>query len=140
MKIGELATSVGVAPSAIRFYERIGVLPPPPRMNGARQYGEAEVDRLQIVMFYRSCGVSLDDLAALMRGDPGKRWERAHAAVERRLDELEEIMRQAKTIKRRLRALLDCQCRGDKRRCVVYRREASSRGRPSRTRARASLS
>lgn len=121
MRIGELAAAVGIAPSAIRYYERSGVLGVPPRVRGIRHYDESQVDRLRLVTFYRSCGVSLEDLAALTRAEPDKRRERAHAAVERRIAELDRLVHEARSMKRRLRALLQCDCDGDRRRCVVYR-------------------
>jgi len=38
LMIGELARQVGVAPSALRYYEKAGLLPPPPRASKRRQY------------------------------------------------------------------------------------------------------
>src|SRR5476651_325574 len=50
MKIGELANQTGLAASAIRFYERSGVLPAPDRgVNGYRSYGESDVQRLHMI-------------------------------------------------------------------------------------------
>ncbi len=39
MSIGEVARSAGVRPSALRYYEGVGLLPPPERANGRRRYG-----------------------------------------------------------------------------------------------------
>ena len=53
MKIGEIARKAGVRTSAIRFYERAGVLPPASRQNGQRRFApEAEL-QLAVIEFAR---------------------------------------------------------------------------------------
>jgi DNA-binding transcriptional MerR regulator len=60
MRIGELADRTGLAPSAIRFYERQGLMPAATRQaNGYRVYGEADVERLTILNLSQSFGLSL---------------------------------------------------------------------------------
>ncbi|MBA2253525.1 MAG: MerR family DNA-binding transcriptional regulator, partial [Chloroflexi bacterium] len=50
MRIGELARQSGVAPTALRYYEQLGLLPEPERTaSGYRAYGEAAVDRLAFI-------------------------------------------------------------------------------------------
>src|SRR5689334_10269910 len=46
MTIGEVARQVRVAASAIRYYEEIGLLPAPARVNGRRRYDWSAVQRL----------------------------------------------------------------------------------------------
>ena len=54
MKIAELATRAGVAPSAVRWYEQEGVLPAPARQpNGYRAYDEVDLARLRLVLSLR---------------------------------------------------------------------------------------
>ena len=59
-KLGRLA---GISTRTLRYYDEIGILKPA-RMNssGYRIYGQAEVDRLQQILFYRELGVSLDSI------------------------------------------------------------------------------
>lgn len=59
-KLGRLA---GVSTRTLRYYDEIGILKPA-RINssGYRIYGEAEVDRLQQILFYRELGVSLESI------------------------------------------------------------------------------
>lgn len=59
-KLGELA---GISTRTLRYYDEIGILKPA-RINssGYRIYGQAEVDRLQQILFYRELGVSLDSI------------------------------------------------------------------------------
>jgi DNA-binding transcriptional MerR regulator len=126
MKIGDLASAAGVTTSAVRYYERRGLIPVPKRHNGIRHYDGSEVDRLAIIRYYRSCGVSIKDLRSIF--GPGTRSrERARVAIARRIAELNDIVRSARAMQRRLHALLECQCDGDRERCVVYE-EAAGRG------------
>ena len=54
MKVSELARLAGTAPSAVRWYEAVGVLPPAGRMaNGYREYGDADLARLRLVVALR---------------------------------------------------------------------------------------
>ena len=58
MRVSEIARAVGIAPSAVRFYEAAGVLPPAPRAaNGYRRYGVADLARLRFVVSLRKLGV-----------------------------------------------------------------------------------
>ncbi|MBP3964860.1 MerR family transcriptional regulator [Paenibacillus lignilyticus] len=63
-KLGRLA---GISTRTLRFYDEVGILKPA-RMNssGYRIYGQAEVDRLQQILFYRELGVSLDRIKELL--------------------------------------------------------------------------
>lgn len=67
MEIRELAECTGIPAKTIRYYESIGVLPPPERKpNGYRVYRKADVERVQFVAGARSLGFSLDDIAEIL--------------------------------------------------------------------------
>ncbi|MBD0381973.1 MerR family transcriptional regulator [Paenibacillus sedimenti] len=63
-KLGRLA---GISTRTLRYYDEIGILKPA-RMSssGYRIYGQAEVDRLQQILFYRELGVSLDNIKEIV--------------------------------------------------------------------------
>jgi DNA-binding transcriptional MerR regulator len=66
MRIGILAERLGTTPHAIRFYERRGLLPAPPRGdNQYREYGEADAERLRILIGLRKLDIPLDQAAEL---------------------------------------------------------------------------
>lgn len=66
MRIGELAEQVGVSTDTVRFYERAGLLPRPPRMsNGYREYRPADVDHLRLLIDLRRMEIPLDDAARI---------------------------------------------------------------------------
>jgi DNA-binding transcriptional MerR regulator len=68
MKIGELAERSGLAASAIRYYERAGLLPKPGRgSNGYREYGEATLDQLHVIEVARNLGFTLESIRAVLK-------------------------------------------------------------------------
>jgi len=64
--IGELSRRTGCNIETIRYYERIGLLPAPPRRGRYRSYGAADVGRLGFVRRARELGFSLDDVRNLL--------------------------------------------------------------------------
>jgi arsenate reductase len=66
MKVSELARRAGVAPSAVRFYEEMGVLPPAARRdNGYREYADESLARLRLVVALRRLGLAPVDAGRL---------------------------------------------------------------------------
>lgn len=66
MRIGEVARELGVSADTLRFYERDGMLPRPPRgENGYRDYGPADRDRLRLLLDLRRLDVPLSEAASL---------------------------------------------------------------------------
>lgn len=67
MRILELSQRTGVSVKTIRYYEQIGVLPPPRRAkNGYRQYSEQDVERLRLVAGARRLDLSLDEIREIL--------------------------------------------------------------------------
>jgi MerR family mercuric resistance operon transcriptional regulator len=67
MLIGELSTRTGVNIETVRYYERIGLIPAPPRKNGRQRiYDESHVRRLKFVRRSRELGFALDDIRTLL--------------------------------------------------------------------------
>lgn len=65
--IGTLAKAGGVGIDTVRHYERVGLIPPPPRTAaGYRNYGEKDVGRLRFIRRGRELGFSLEELATLL--------------------------------------------------------------------------
>jgi DNA-binding transcriptional MerR regulator len=98
--IGEAARRSGVSVDTIRFYERVGVLPRPPRSDaGYRRYSDASIERVAFVRRAAQFGFPLKDLAAFLRarerGQPPCRSVRAAGGrllsdMDRRIDELRQ--------------------------------------------------
>lgn len=69
--VGEVAKLAHVSVRTLHHYDSIGLLAPSERSaSGYRMYGEADLDRLQQVLFFRELGFGLDEIARVM-GEPG---------------------------------------------------------------------
>jgi len=101
VRIAELARRAGVAPSAVRWYEQEGVLPAPPRSdNGYREYAEADLARLRLVVALRRLGLDPAEAGRLARlcleggsADAGLAplLELQRAAIARQRDDLDRL-------------------------------------------------
>ncbi|MDQ7793355.1 MAG: heavy metal-responsive transcriptional regulator [bacterium] len=68
MRIGALSRKTGIPRSTVRYYERLGLVDPPPRTAGGyRRYGPEHEARLTFVRQAKLLGLSLDDIASLIR-------------------------------------------------------------------------
>src|SRR6266446_6059288 len=93
MQIGIVAKKIGLSVDAIRFYERYGLLPRPPRTEGGfRRYDENDVETLAFVRRVQGLGFKLSEIRALLRLR-GNRLQPC-APVRRRLEEkLSDVQR-----------------------------------------------
>ncbi len=67
MKIGGIAEAAGVEVSTVRYYERRGLLPDPPRTaSGYRQYDETVIDRIRFVRHAQNLGFTLEEIEELL--------------------------------------------------------------------------
>lgn len=113
LNISSVARAAGVRPSAIRYYESIGLLPRAPRMGGWRQYDSEAVDYVRVIRSARDMGFSLEEIRILLHGyptgtAPTRRWS---DLARRKLPELDDLIRRAQAMKRLLEAGLACECR-----------------------------
>lgn len=93
MFIQELAQLTGVSTKTIRYYESIGLLPPPKRAsNRYREYARAAVDRLRVIASARRLGFGLVDIAELLaaRDNEGLPCNRVVSLLDRRLTEIDQ--------------------------------------------------
>ncbi|MGH9263076.1 MAG: heavy metal-responsive transcriptional regulator [Acidimicrobiales bacterium] len=67
MRIGELAEAVSLPAKTIRYYEQIGLLPPPARRpNGYRSYDQSAGDRLRFVKAAQAVGFTLGEIREIL--------------------------------------------------------------------------
>ena len=67
MQIGELARRLATSVATVRYYERLGLLPPPPRTeSGRRTYDDDDLRRLAFVRHGRALGFTLEDIRTLL--------------------------------------------------------------------------
>ncbi|MDY7100128.1 MAG: MerR family transcriptional regulator [Actinomycetota bacterium] len=87
LTIGELADRVGIAVSAVRYYERRGLLPADERRSGQRRYREGSLRRLVFIRMMQDAGMSLDDIAVVLEAGDNQAWK---AVAQARLEALDE--------------------------------------------------
>src|SRR6266545_893364 len=91
LSIGELAARSGVAPSALRYYERLGLIRSTRSGGNQRRYERAELRRVAFIRIAAQVGVPLDEIKAALDGLPGGRtptqadWAQLSAQWRRRL-------------------------------------------------------
>lgn len=108
LKIGQLAERLDLNPRTIRFYERVGVLPEPARTeSGYRLYGPEDEARLRFVKSAQRVGLRLGEIREVLAfRDRGERPCRYVAAlIEQHLAEIDQRMREMRTLKQELRDL-----------------------------------
>jgi MerR family redox-sensitive transcriptional activator SoxR len=111
MTIGDVARRAGLATSAIRYYERSGLLHEPPRVSGRRRYGVEVLGRLEMIRIAREAGFTIAETRSFLAGPsatrPSARW-RALAA--RKLEEIDAVVRRAQRMKEVLAEHFQCGC------------------------------
>ena len=112
MRIGELARKSGFRPSTIRYYERVGVLPPALRHNGQRRFGENAELHLSVIAFARKAGFTLEDIRSLFQGfeavtPPSRRWRKLSR---RKIGEIESLIGQLRQMEKMLKGCSHCRC------------------------------
>jgi MerR family redox-sensitive transcriptional activator SoxR len=112
LAIGEVARRVGIRPSAVRYYESIGLLPVPKRVSGRRRYDESTVQMLKVVQLAQHAGFTVAETQTLLHGfapdtPPAARWE---PLAHQKLRELDARIERAQQMKRILEKALTCDC------------------------------
>lgn len=110
--IGEVARKARVSVSAIRFYERSGLLPETERASGRRRFDADAVRRLEVIKVAKQAGFSLDEVRALLdsidAGAPAH--EELQALAARKLPEIDALIEQARAMRDWLAVASDCGC------------------------------
>jgi MerR family transcriptional regulator, redox-sensitive transcriptional activator SoxR len=112
LTIGEAARRAGVRASALRYYESVGLLPVPRRVNGRRRY-DAEILRiLAVIRLAKQAGFTVAETRTLLHGfsartPPSARWR---TLARRKLAEVDALIARAERMKRVLATVLECEC------------------------------
>jgi MerR family transcriptional regulator, redox-sensitive transcriptional activator SoxR len=112
MKIGELARRSDLNASAIRYYEKAGLLAPPHRVGGQRRYPDETLHRVLLICFASEMGFTLAEIKVFLTGlrdnaPVGTRWRNlAH----RKIKEVERTIERSLCLKSLLEHLLRCRC------------------------------
>jgi MerR family redox-sensitive transcriptional activator SoxR len=111
MSIGEVARKMGLRSSAIRYYERLGLIPKAPRVSGRRLYDDRVLERLAMVRFAQHVGFTIAEIKVLLGGVPGRppteRWRKLAAE---KVAQVDQFVARARSIRGLLSETLDHQC------------------------------
>ncbi len=110
--IGEVARRAGLRTSAVRYYESLGILPPPRRIRGRRRYDSSVLGHLAVIQVAQHAGFSMAEIGILLHGfaadvPPSARWR---ALAQQKLPEVETLIARAQAMKRLLEEGLNCGC------------------------------
>jgi len=115
MTIGKLAKRAGVGVETIRFYERKGMIPEPPRReSGYREYDEETVDRVRFIRGAKELGFTLREIDGLLsiRVDPDGPCQEVNRRIDTKIldidDRIQKLDRMRATLVR-----LRARCRGE---------------------------
>jgi len=105
--IGELGRRTGLASSALRYYERVGLLTPTARAGGRRHYGASSAERVALIQLCQDAGFTLREVRALLAAwaRRGRPWARL---AESKLHELDSRIFQAERARTLVQHALAC--------------------------------
>lgn len=110
--IGQIAARVGINASAIRYYERIGLLPACARVSGKRCYDESILEKLRLIQMAKSAGLSIEEIQTLLHDfpddmSPSMRWK---TLATPKLIEMKQRIAAIQAMKAILEKTLECTC------------------------------
>ncbi len=136
MRIGELAEAAGTSAPTVRYYEQVGLLPPPDRRGGQRHYDEADVRRLRFIRRCRDFGFALDQVRIMVAllGDDHRSCLQARDLAAAQLAAVREQLRELHALEAGIAGLLEAAetlCAGGPgAQCVVLEALAAEPPRP----------
>jgi MerR family redox-sensitive transcriptional activator SoxR len=112
MTIGEMARRAGLRASAVRYYEKIGLLPKPERIGGQRHYQPGILNHLAVIDTAKRAGFRVEEIKQLFLGfgkgiPASRRWQ---LLARRKITEMDEQIARARKIKRLLEKADRCHC------------------------------
>lgn len=125
MTIGQLAEITDVPASAIRFWERNGLLPLPERRSGQRRYPPSAADRIVLLRKFQQAGLSLAEVREFQEDQP-----RRQAMIRAKIAEIEQRMVDLDHAHRLLTHALQCG-RTDIVTCPTFRDQIASWNEPA---------
>ncbi len=114
LSIGELGRRTRCKVQTIRWYEEVGLLPPPARTEGGhRMYGQPHLERLDFIRHAREFGFTLDAVRALLAlsDHPERPCEEVHSLASGQLAAVEDKLRRLETLRAELTRMTDA-CKG----------------------------
>ena len=119
LDIREIADLSGINPSALRYYEKKGLIQPVGRNGLRRQYHENVLNKLQLIALGQAAGITLDELAAMFGSQAGVTIDRG--LLLQRAKEIDATVRKLQLLSRGLKHAARC-TQPEHRHCEEFKR------------------
>lgn len=114
LTIGQVAQQTGLETSAIRYYESVGLLDPPTRVNGRRRFNPDVLKRLELIQLLRGASFGIRELQLLFGGldDDSPASTEWQALVAEKIGEMDRLIKQTQATREWLQDVLERECEG----------------------------
>ncbi len=121
LKIGDLSRRTGCNIETIRYYERIGLVPAPPRLGRYRSYGSSDVQRLRFIRRARALGFTLDEIRTLLSlaPDAAENCAQAQDVAQAHLVDVRSKIAALRSMERVLAEAVDACASGERSGCPI---------------------
>lgn len=112
MKISEISKILNIQPSTIRYYEQRGLIISQRASNGYREYNDASLELLKLLLYAKELGFSLSEIklfAKAMQGS-GLEKQKLNLAIEKKISELDQKIKDFKKFQKNLKKVLNSNC------------------------------
>ena len=117
LRVGEVAVRAGVHRETLRYYERRGLIPPPPRrISDYRAYPAETVERVRLIKWAQGLGFTLREIVELSRiprDHVRGRTKHVRSRAVAKIDEIDKKISRLIIVKRELLAIVGCRCNGN---------------------------
>ncbi|MGH2747167.1 MAG: MerR family transcriptional regulator [Actinomycetota bacterium] len=108
LSISEVGGATGLQSSALRYYEKAGLIEPQGRVGGRRHYSPSVLQRLAVIALLQEVGFTISEISDLM-GRKGRRRE-WRSLAQRKLQEIDEHLERVSAARELVIAALACEC------------------------------
>lgn len=113
LKVSQVAEQAGVSPDAVRFYEKEGLLPPPPRSPaGYREYDASTPQRIRFIKGAQEMGLKLSEIGELLEIQDRGACPCGHTKtlVERHIEEIDAEVKRLSDLRVELTSMAELEC------------------------------
>ncbi|MBW3589416.1 MAG: MerR family transcriptional regulator [Actinobacteria bacterium] len=108
LSISEVVQATGLKSSALRYYEKVGLLEPAARIGGRRHYHQNVLQRIAVIVLLQEVGFRIGEIADLVARDRKRgQWR---GLAEAKLEEIDTHIKRVESARDLLRAAIDCGC------------------------------
>lgn len=109
MTIGQVAELSEVPITTLRFYEKRGLIDPPERVGGKRQFEPDVLVRLMLIRYCRTAGLTVDEIARVV-ADSSADYALRRSMAEERIEAIDEQIEQLRVAREMMLAATECRC------------------------------